>query len=88
MTLLMCNIYVRKRHKKDKFLESRNAFIQEFVPWVQYRPSLAKATGKEELKDFVVLRVVLRENLRIVETVYLIIRKFEMILEKLFLFMI
>ena len=61
MTLLMCNIYVRKRHKKDEFLESRNAFTQEFVPWVQYRPSLAKATDKEKLKDFVVLRVVLKK---------------------------
>ena len=62
MTLLMCNIYVRKRHKKDEFLESSNAFTQEFVPWVQYRPSLAKATGKEKLKDFVVLRVVLKKE--------------------------
>lgn len=64
MTLVMCNIYVRKRHKKDEFLESSNAFAQEFVPWVQYRPSLAKATGKEELKDSVVLRVVLKKKRR------------------------
>ena len=62
MTLVMCNIYVRKRHKKDEFLESSNAFTQEFVPWVQYRPSLAKATDKEKLKDFVVLRVVLKKE--------------------------
>ena len=62
MTLLMCNIYVRKRHKKDEFLESRDTFAQEFVPWVQYRPSLAKATDKEKLKDFVVLRVVLKKE--------------------------
>ena len=62
MTLVMCNINVRKRHEKDEFLESRNTFQQEFVLWVQYRPSLAKATGKEKWKHFVVLRVVLKNK--------------------------
>lgn len=60
MTLVMCNINVRKRHEKDEFLESRSTFQQKFVPWVQYRPSLAKATEKEKWKHFVVLRVVLK----------------------------
>ena len=56
MTNVMCNINVRKRHEKDRFLDRNLSFGYSAARlW-------RKATGKEKSKDFVVLRVVLKEK--------------------------